>query len=41
MKEVNSNLEVLKRNFLDLKELKHVLRHADTFFEEVRLLKGS
>lgn len=34
MKEVNSNLEVLKRNFLDLKELKHVLRHADTFFEE-------
>lgn len=36
MKEVNSNLEVLKRNFLDLKELKHVLKHADTFFEETR-----
>lgn len=36
MKEVNSNLEVLKRNFMDLKELKHVLRNSDTFFEESR-----
>lgn len=36
IKEVNSNLEVLKRNFLDLQELKNVLRNADTFFEEAR-----
>ena len=35
MKEINSNAEALKRNFLDLTELKHVLRKTQSFFEEV------
>ena len=38
MKEVNSNSEALKRNFLELTELKHILRKTQTFFEEVRFL---
>jgi len=36
MKEINSNAEALKRNFLDLTELKHILRKTQSFFEEVR-----
>lgn len=36
MKEVNSNAEALKRNFLDLTELKHILRKTQSFFDEVR-----
>ena len=35
MKEVNSNAEALKRNFLDLTELKHILRKTQSFFDEV------
>jgi hypothetical protein len=35
MKEVNSNSEALKKNFLELTELKHILRKTQTFFEEV------
>lgn len=35
MKEVNSNAEALKRNFLELTELKHILRKTQAFFEEV------
>lgn len=35
MKEVNANSEALKRNFLELTELKHILRKTQTFFEEV------
>ena len=35
MKEVNANAEALKRNFLELTELKHILRKTQTFFEEV------
>jgi len=35
MKEINSNAEALKRNFLDLTELKHILRKTQGFFEEV------
>ena len=35
MKEINSNAEALKRNFLDLTELKHILRKTQSFFEEV------
>ena len=35
MKEVNSNSEALKRNFLELTELKHILRKTQTFFDEV------
>ncbi|XP_064595376.1 V-type proton ATPase 116 kDa subunit a 1-like isoform X2 [Liolophura sinensis] len=34
MKEVNSNAEALKRNFLELTELKHILRKTQAFFEE-------
>ena len=36
MKEVNSNAEALKRNYLELTELKHILRKTQGFFEEVR-----
>ena len=36
MKEINSNAETLKRNFLDLTELKHILRKTQSFFDEVR-----
>ncbi|KAK7092989.1 hypothetical protein V1264_008654 [Littorina saxatilis] len=35
MKEVNANAEALKKNFLELTELKHILRKTQTFFEEV------
>ncbi|ESO00811.1 hypothetical protein HELRODRAFT_112954 [Helobdella robusta] len=34
MKEVNANTEALKRNFLDLTELKQILKNAQTFFAE-------
>ena len=36
MKEVNANAEALKRNYLELTELKHILRKTQSFFEEVR-----
>lgn len=36
MKEVNSNSEALKKNFLELTELKHILRKTQTFFEEAQ-----
>lgn len=36
MKEINSNSEALKRNFLELTELKHILRKTQAFFDEVR-----
>ncbi|XP_071788014.1 V-type proton ATPase 116 kDa subunit a 1-like isoform X2 [Asterias amurensis] len=35
MKEVNTNQEALKRNFLELTELKHILRKTQTFFDEM------
>jgi V-type H+-transporting ATPase subunit a len=35
MKEVNANAEALKRNYLELTELKHILRKTQSFFEEV------
>jgi V-type H+-transporting ATPase subunit a len=34
MKEVNANAEALKRNYLELTELKHILRKTQGFFEE-------
>ncbi|XP_050407626.1 V-type proton ATPase 116 kDa subunit a 1 isoform X2 [Patella vulgata] len=34
MKEVNANSEALKKNYLELTELKHILRKTQTFFEE-------
>ena len=35
MKDINSNSEALKRNFLDLTELRHILSKTHQFFEEV------
>ena len=40
MKEINSNAEALKRNFLDLTELKHILRKTQSFFDEVSWLRS-
>lgn len=37
MREVNQNAEALKRNFLELTELKHILRKTQVFFDEVSL----
>ncbi|XP_048779832.1 V-type proton ATPase 116 kDa subunit a 1-like isoform X2 [Ostrea edulis] len=37
MKEVNGNTEALKRNYLELTELKHILRKTQTFFEEAEI----
>ncbi|XP_029641957.1 V-type proton ATPase 116 kDa subunit a1 isoform X4 [Octopus sinensis] len=34
MKEINANAEALKRNFLELTELRHILRKTQNFFEE-------
>ena len=38
LKEVNVNTEALKRNYLELTELKHVLRQTQHFFDEVFLI---
>ena len=35
LKEINSNQEALKKNFLELTELKHILRRTQQFFDEV------
>lgn len=32
---MNQNAEALKRNFLELTELKHILRKTQVFFDEV------
>jgi len=37
MNDVNANSEALKKNFLELTELKHILRKTQTFFDEVWL----
>ena len=34
LREVNQNAEALKRNFLELTELKHILRKTQQFFDE-------
>ena len=34
LQEVNQNAEALKKNFLELTELKHILRKTQHFFEE-------
>ena len=36
MKDSNANYEALQRSFLELTELKHILRKTQTFFAEVR-----
>uniref|UniRef100_A0AC34QSB6 V-type proton ATPase subunit a n=1 Tax=Panagrolaimus sp. JU765 TaxID=591449 RepID=A0AC34QSB6_9BILA len=38
LREVNQNEEMLKKNFAELTELKHILRKTQTFFEEDDLL---
>ena len=35
LKEVNGNAETLKKNFLELTELKHILSKTQHFFDEV------
>ena len=35
LREVNTNEEMLKKNFLELTELKHILRKTQAFFDEV------
>ena len=37
LQEVNSNKDALKKNYLELQELRHILTKATHFFEEVRL----
>uniref|UniRef100_A0AAY4AZY7 V-type proton ATPase subunit a n=1 Tax=Denticeps clupeoides TaxID=299321 RepID=A0AAY4AZY7_9TELE len=36
LKEINTNQEALKKNFLELTELKHILRRTQQFFDEVK-----
>ena len=38
MKDSNANYEALMKSFLELTELKHILRKTQTFFEEVARL---
>ncbi|XP_062840909.1 V-type proton ATPase 116 kDa subunit a [Trichomycterus rosablanca] len=35
LKEINTNQEALKKNFLELSELKHILRRTQQFFNEM------
>ncbi|KAH9629849.1 hypothetical protein HF086_011499 [Spodoptera exigua] len=35
LREVNQNAEALKRNYLELTELKHILRKTQVFFDEM------
>lgn len=39
LREVNQNAEALKRNYLELTELKHILRKTQVFFDEVSFNK--
>ncbi|KAK9503802.1 hypothetical protein O3M35_010282 [Rhynocoris fuscipes] len=41
LREVNQNAEALKRNFLELTELKHILRKTQVFFDETQGGKSS
>lgn len=38
-REVNQNAEALKKNFLELTELKHILRKTQQFFDEQESLE--
>uniref|UniRef100_A0A8B9RLM2 V-type proton ATPase subunit a n=1 Tax=Astyanax mexicanus TaxID=7994 RepID=A0A8B9RLM2_ASTMX len=40
LKEINTNQEALKKNFLELTELKHILRRTQQFFDECSFLTG-
>uniref|UniRef100_A0A667XGQ6 V-type proton ATPase subunit a n=1 Tax=Myripristis murdjan TaxID=586833 RepID=A0A667XGQ6_9TELE len=37
LKEINTNQEALKKNFLELTELKHILRRTQQFFDELTI----
>lgn len=37
LQEVNSNKDALKKNYLELQELRHILTKATHFFEEVNI----
>ena len=39
VKEINTNTETLKRNMLDLVELRHIINRAQGFFEAVSCAK--
>ncbi|XP_077863927.1 V-type proton ATPase 116 kDa subunit a 1-like, partial [Saccoglossus kowalevskii] len=41
MKDVNNNTESLKRNYLELTELQHVLTKTRTFFRDFEVRRGS
>lgn len=38
LQEVNANKDALKKNYLELQELRHILTKATQFFEEVCFL---
>ena len=38
---MNSNAEALKRNYLELTELKHILKKTQVFFDEVSVGSAS
>lgn len=38
LKEINTNQEALKKNFLELTELKHILHRTQQFFNEVSFI---
>ncbi|KAK3856143.1 hypothetical protein Pcinc_037501 [Petrolisthes cinctipes] len=37
LRDVNSNAEALKRNYLELTELKHILKKTQVFFDETEI----
>ena len=39
--QLNNSLETLNKRYLELTELRHVLRETSVFFEEVRLDYGA
>lgn len=38
LKEVNTNAEALKKTYLELTELRHILQKTQQFFDEVNIL---
>lgn len=38
VRDLNTSAEALKQNFLDLTQLKHILRKTHSFFDEVALI---
>lgn len=40
LKEVNTNAEALKKTYLELTELRHILQKTQQFFDEVNIKPG-